>query len=204
MMFLLVQAKSKQSPIASRTRGSLNWSRRVLRCQPWVVRRRAVVQDLLLHPAVLGGGEVVSRRPEARGVLLVIVDRSGLERLERDLPLPIIFEAQAIEVVLAQVDRQLGAPIIGIARIFDEPALLERLDLVGAGTQRRIERRRGEIAPLPPRRREHGHADNDKMRVAAAPLDKAHMDDVVAFRIRPIPLPLGAGRRSDGPSLSAR
>ena len=94
--------------------------------------RRAVMQGLLLHPAVLGGGEVVGRRPEARGVLLVIVDRSRLERLEGDLPLAIIFEAQAIEVVLPEIDRQLGAPIIGIAPIFDEPALLERLDLVGA------------------------------------------------------------------------
>src|ERR1700722_16375580 len=168
MMFLLVHAKSKHSPIASRTRGSLNCSRRVLSCQPWV----------------LDGAKVVRSRPEARCVLLVIVDRARLERLERDLPLPIIFEAQTIEVVLPELNRQFCAPIIGIAAIFDEPALLERLHRVGAGTKRRIEGRRGEIAPLPPRRREYWHADNDQMRVAAAALDEAHMDDVIAFRAR--------------------
>ena len=114
----------------------------------------------------------------------MIVDRPGLERLERDLPLAIIFEPQAVEIVLAKVDRQLRSPIAGVARIFDEPALLERLDLVGAGAERRVERRGGEIAPAPPCRREHRHADDNQMRVARAPFDKAHVDDVVPFRIR--------------------
>ena len=41
------------------------------------------------------------------------VDRSRFERLEGDLPLAIIFKAQAIEIVLPDIDRQVRAPIIG-------------------------------------------------------------------------------------------
>ena len=59
------------------------------------------MQHLFLDAAFLDGGKVVGGRPEARGIFLVIIDRPGLERLERDLPLAIIFEAQAVEIVLA-------------------------------------------------------------------------------------------------------
>ena len=144
-------------------------------------RGRAVVQRLLLHPPVLDGGEIVGRRPEARGVFLVVVDRAGLERLEGDLPLAIIFEAQPVEIVLPEVDRQLGAPIVRVAREFDEPALLEGLDLVRTGAERRVERRGGEVAVLPPGGGKNRHADDDEMRVAAAVLDEAHMNDIVAL-----------------------
>ena len=62
----------------------------------------------------------------------MIVDRASLERLERNLPLAVIFEAQPVEVVLAEIHRQLRPPVGGIARILDEPPLLEGLDLIGA------------------------------------------------------------------------
>ena len=111
----------------------------------------------------------------------MIVDRAGLERLEGDLPLAVIFEAQPVEIVLAEIDRQLRAPIVRVALEFDEASLLEGLDLVGAGAERRVERGGGEIAALPPGGREDRHADDDEMGVAAATLDEAHMNDVVAL-----------------------
>ena len=55
------------------------------------------------------------------------VDRAGLERLERDLPLAIIFEAQAVEIIDADIDRQVLRPIVLHAVEFDETALLESL-----------------------------------------------------------------------------
>ncbi len=126
----------------------------------------------------------------------MIVNRSGLERLERDLTLAIIFEAHAIEIVLAEVHRQFRAPVAGIARIFDEPALLERLHLIRPGAERRIEGGGGEVTPLPPRRRKHRHADDDQMRVSAASLNKAHMDDVatLAFSLLHLSQKLGVDR----------
>src|SRR5271165_1877206 len=112
------------------------------------------MQNLLLDAAVLDRRKIVRRRPEARGVFLVIVDRPGFERLEGDLPLAIILETQAVEIVLAQIDRQLRPPIVRITGVFDEPTLLERLDSVRAGAKRRIERRCSKIAAAPPGRRE--------------------------------------------------
>src|SRR6202044_1189427 len=56
-----------------------------------------------------------------------------------------------------------------------------------------IERRCGEIASLPPRRRKDRHADDDQMRVAAAALDEAYMHDVVAFSIGRFDLPQKLG-----------
>ena len=101
MTFLFVHSKSKARPIASRTRGSLNCSRRVLKYQPCEPVGAPLCSDLLLDPPVVDGREIVAGRPDARGVFLVEVDRAGLERLEGDLPLAVIFEAQPIEIVLA-------------------------------------------------------------------------------------------------------
>ena len=53
------------------------------------------------------------------------VDRAGLEGFEGDLPLAIIFEAQALEVVDADIDRQSLAPIVGVEFELDEAALFE-------------------------------------------------------------------------------
>ena len=116
--------------------------------------RRAVVQRLLLHPSLVEGGEIVAVGPDARGVLLVEVDRAGLERLEGDLPLAVILEAQAAEIVLADVDRQVLGPIVVAQFVFDAAPLLQRLDLVGARAERRVRAsRRRSRAPSTRRRR---------------------------------------------------
>src|SRR5437660_6946927 len=96
------------------------------------------------------------------------VDRPGLERLERDLPFAIIFVAQPRKVVLADIHRQIAAPVVFVADEFNEAALLEPADLVGARAERRLKRRRLEVAALPPGGGKDRHAGDDEMRVAAA------------------------------------
>ncbi len=109
------------------------------------------------------------------------VDRAGLEGFEGDLALAVIFEAQALEVVGAHVDRQVLAPIIGVELELDVAPLLEGLDAIRAGAERRLERRGVEVAALPPVLRKHRHADDDEMGVARALLDEAHQHDVVSL-----------------------
>ena len=77
------------------------------------------------------------------------------------------------EIVLPDIHRQVAAPIILVAREFDEAALFELADLVGARAQRRLERAGVEIAALPPGGREDRHAGDDQMRVAAAVLGES-------------------------------
>ena len=116
------------------------------------------------------------------------IDRAGLERLERDLPLAVIFEPQPAEVVLADVDRQVLGPIVVAQLVFDEAPLLERLDPIGAGAERRLQRRSVEVAPLPPRGGEDRHAGDDEMGVAGALLDEAHQHDVVGLGVDAVDL----------------
>ena len=111
------------------------------------------------------------------------IDRAGLERFERDLPLAVVFEAQPAEIVLADVDRQVLGPIVVAQLVFDRPPLLEGLDPVGAGAERRIERRSVEVAPLPPRGGKDRHAGDDEMGVARALFDEAHQHDVVGLGV---------------------
>ena len=68
------------------------------------------MQSLLLDAPFLHGGEIVGGGPDAGGIFLVEVDRAGLEGLEGDLPLAIIFEAHPVEIVLPDVDRQVLRP----------------------------------------------------------------------------------------------
>ena len=102
------------------------------------------------------------------------VDRASLEGLEGDLPLSVIFEPQSPKIILTDIDRQILAPIIVAQFELDEPPLLEGLHLVGAGAERRLERRRFEVAALPPGAENTGMPDDDQMSIAAALLDEAH------------------------------
>ena len=109
--FLLVHSKSKAWINASRTRGSLSWSRRVLMIQP-----RAPDGDssgrISLDAAILDGREIIPRRPDARGELLAeqVVLRG--KALEGNVPVPIEFVAHGVEIVAASADRQIGCPPI--------------------------------------------------------------------------------------------
>ena len=53
------------------------------------------------------------------------VDRARLERLEADRALAEIIVADQVEIVLADIDGQVLAPIVGDALIGDVAALLE-------------------------------------------------------------------------------
>ena len=122
MMFLFVHSKSKASPIASRMRGSLNIGRRKLKYQPCDPAGTVVRQRLLLDPAFADRREVVARRPDARGEFLLEIDLAGLEGLEGHLPVAVIFEADVVEIIDADIHRQILAPIIGDAIELDEAA----------------------------------------------------------------------------------
>ena len=63
--------------------------------------------------------EIVAGRPDARREFLAEGDVALLEGLERGLPLAEEVDADAVEIVEAEVDRQVAAPIVGDALVFD-------------------------------------------------------------------------------------
>ena len=64
-----------------------------------------------------------------------------LEGLERGLPVAVEFDADAVEIVQAAIDRQVAAPIVGDALVFDGLARRDAPDLVGSGAERRLDLR---------------------------------------------------------------
>src|SRR4051794_6167254 len=110
--------------------------------EPALRARRRVVRNLLaLDPAALERRKIVTRVPDARSELLAERVALGREALEADIAVAVIFVAQRVEVVLAAAHRQVGAPPVGDALVFDETPGLEPADAISPAAERRVERR---------------------------------------------------------------
>ena len=143
-----MSSKWKARLNAWRTRASLKVSRLRLKMKPTITPDDLVraVNSLLLHLAGVDRREVVGGVPALRFVLRPEVELVGLERLELDGVVAEILVADLVEVVGADVDRQILAPIVGHALVGNGAAGHDRLDLVGAGAERRLERALADVA----------------------------------------------------------
>ena len=143
--------------------------------------RRVVGKDVLLDAAVLDRRKIVARRPDARGELLAEEIVAAGKSFERHVAVAIEFVAKGGEVVVPDRYRQIGAPPIRNAIVFDETAGLELADLVGAGAERDVERRFVEttlcvigarkdrqLSPRTTARRGHGPCANRTTTVASS------------------------------------
>ena len=89
-----------------------------------------------------------------------------------------------VEIVHADIDRQVGTPIVGDAGEFDIAALRNPGHFVRARAQRRFQRRRLEIAAAPVGFRKNRHARNDQMQVARPFRGQFYLDDIIGGRAR--------------------
>ena len=140
MMFLLVHSKSKAIVNASRTRVSLNLSRRVLMNQPCAPDGLSSGRPPPLDAAVVDCGKIVAGRPDARGELLAEQVIAAGEAFEADVAVAIVFVPHVIEIVRAAVDRQVLAPPVLHAFELHVAAGLEPPDPVRARAERHFER----------------------------------------------------------------
>ena len=99
----------------------------------------------------------------------------ALEGLQQDCRVAIFVEADLVEIVVADVDVQVLAPIVLDPLVDDSSARLERLDAVGTGAERRLERRLRDVAllavrvlPFPPMLREDLELAHDVRQLAIA------------------------------------
>ncbi|MET3893686.1 hypothetical protein ABIE41_004762 [Bosea sp. OAE506] len=127
------------------------------------------------------GREVVARRPDAGGELLLEGDDAALEGLERHLPVAEVLPAHPVEIVDADIHRQVAPPVVRHALELDEAALFEASDLVGARAERRLQRRGLEIAGRPVFLREDRQPGDDQVQIAAALGRQLGDEDVVAL-----------------------
>ena len=108
-----------------------------------------MVEHRARHAPVLGGGKVIRRGPAVGAELVAMVVLAGLERLERDAGVAVVVVTDLVEIVVAGADRQVLAPVVGIAPIDDAAPGVDLGDDVGAGAHRRLQRSLGEVAVLP-------------------------------------------------------
>ncbi len=92
--------------------------------------------------------KIIGRRPIPRDVLDAPIDLVGLERFERHRRVAEIFVAQLVEIIPADIHRQVLAPIVLDALVDDGVSRHEFLDPVGAIAERRLERGGRDVAPL--------------------------------------------------------
>ena len=184
MILALVHSKSNARPMASRIRGSLKASRRVLKYQPWIGAGASSAMVSFLTRPSRNAGKIIARRPEPRGELFLKIRRAVLEGLERHDPVAEILVADAIEVVLSDIHRKIIGPIIRHAIQLDETARLETPDLVRSGGERRFERCRFEIAALPVSLREDRYSGHHQMKIAAAIGRKSDDQQILGLRLR--------------------
>ena len=184
MMFLLVYSKSKASISASRSRGSLNCLRRVLMNQPCAPDGVSSCEHRALDAAILERREIVARRPGARGELLAEQIVLRREAFEADVAVAIIFEAHDVEIVLPACNRQIGAPPVVDAIVFDVAPDLETADLVGAAAERDIQRRLIERLLGVIGAGKDRHAGDEQRHVAAAFFGEARDDGLIVGALR--------------------
>ena len=107
------------------------------------LHRRPLLAGKLALDHLAGGDrrKIIAGRPGARDEFLPVENVALLERLECGLPVAVEFDADAVEIVLAAVHRQVAAPIVGDALIFDRLARGDAPDVVRSRAERRVDLR---------------------------------------------------------------
>ena len=126
----------------------------------------AVGQHLELDSPVGDGGDVIRRRPKLGVGLAANVGLAGLEGLEGHGGVAIVVIADFIEVVLAAIDRQAGAPVVVQAAVDNGAAGIDPGDPVGPAAEGRLERRLGEVGFAVVGLREYRHEAHDERHLA--------------------------------------
>ena len=86
--------------------------------------------------AAAGGGKIVAVVPAQRLVLDAEIVEAALERLELAVGLAEEVEPDLVEIPQAAIDRQIAAPIVGVARQRHAGARTHRGDAIGTGSDR--------------------------------------------------------------------
>jgi hypothetical protein len=87
-----------------------------------------------------------------------------------------IVGAQQVEIIVADVDRQIAPPVILDPLQLDEAPGLEALDPVGTAAERRLQRGLFEIAGFPVMLRQDRHLPDEQRQLAVAGVGEAEFD----------------------------
>jgi len=110
--------------------------------EPALRRRWFIVWQLeLLHPSIRQCREVILRCPALGGKFLPKIEIALLEALKGRGGIAAKTEADDIEIMVADGGWQILAPIIGVPVKLDHAARIDQANLIGAGADRRRERR---------------------------------------------------------------
>src|SRR5262249_14601968 len=100
--------------------------------------RPAERDDVALDAPVTDRRKIITRRPDPRRELLPKQIVLGRERLKGELAVAVELVTDDVEIILSPRDRQIGAPPVLDALVFDEASDLEASDLVRTRPERRL------------------------------------------------------------------
>jgi len=106
--------------------------------------------------------DIVGSGPDFRRIFGAEIESTGFEGFDRDRGVAVIVIPDHIEIIAADVDRQILAPIIRDPFIGDIPVGLEFLDPVGTAAQRRFQGGLGKITGFPVMFRQHRQLADDQ------------------------------------------
>ena len=146
--------------------------------------RQAARKRFLDHSSVAHGGKVVSGLPAPGVGLVAQVVEAFLERLEVAVGVAKEVEAQLVEIPEAAVDREILAPIGGIAPQRHAPPGIDRGHPVGAAGERRRERGLLEMRGIDGVARQYRHQSEDERQLAVAVRGDVEAHGAIAERGR--------------------
>src|SRR5882757_4901053 len=132
---------------------------------------------LELDATFFGGGEIVAGCPEQRAVFEAKVDLITFEGFELDCEIAEVLVPDLVEIIAADVDVEILAPVVLDALVDDGATGGEFLDAIRAAAERRLQRRcsdvallAGRIGPFPPVLGQNGELAENIRKLAVARL----------------------------------
>ena len=120
--------------------------------------------------AVVEDAAAVGRRPALGVVLRTEVVLVRLEGFHGDVEVEILVVANSIEVVEADIDRKIGAPVVLMARIGDGTSRIDIDDPVGSASHREVETGFLEIPALVPVARQNRKLTQNQRQFDVSPV----------------------------------
>src|SRR5262245_6927120 len=146
--------------------------------------RRVIRDHRSLDAAILERRKIVTRGPGSRRELLPEQIALRSEAFETDLPVPVVFVTDSVEIIQSARDRQIGTPPVLNPIEFDVMPNLKAPNLVGAAAQRNFKRRLIERLLGIINSRENWEPGDKQRHVARTPLGKTYNNRAVIGRFR--------------------
>ncbi len=146
-------------PVIEWRAAQIEYQRRDFPCGPGL-------DHVALDPALAQRRPIIAARPLRRCLLKAQIEVVRAERLQRDVIVAVIGDADPVEVEAPAIYRQVGGPIVRIARQHDRTARIDLFNAIRTGAKRWCKPHARQVAHLPEVPRLNGQRPKDAHHIA--------------------------------------